>query len=85
MPRPDDHPEYRALHRACLADPLADVPRLALADWLDEHDEPGRAAQLRAGNPYAVYAALRALADAATTAVESIVAKFTSAAAAARS
>lgn len=31
-------PEYRALLRAVLESPHDDLPRLVLADWLDEHD-----------------------------------------------
>lgn len=37
------HPEYRALLAAVLAAPADDLPRLVLADWLDEHHQPERA------------------------------------------
>jgi uncharacterized protein (TIGR02996 family) len=37
------------LFAAALANPAEDTPRLALADWFDEHDEPALAAALRAG------------------------------------
>jgi uncharacterized protein (TIGR02996 family) len=40
-------PDYAALLRAVLADPADDVPRLILADWLDEHREPERAEFIR--------------------------------------
>ncbi|MBA4068021.1 MAG: hypothetical protein C0501_30815 [Isosphaera sp.] len=36
-----------ALRRAVLADPDDDTPRLVYADWLDEHDQPDRAAFIR--------------------------------------
>ena len=36
-----------ALLNACRADPVSDLPRLVLADWLDEHDDPARAEFLR--------------------------------------
>jgi uncharacterized protein (TIGR02996 family) len=35
------------LLRAVVADPADDTPRLVYADWLDEHDQPGRAALIR--------------------------------------
>jgi uncharacterized protein (TIGR02996 family) len=38
----------RLLFAATLAHPAEDTPRLALADWFDEHDEPVLAAALRA-------------------------------------
>lgn len=41
-------PEYDALYAAVCAAPLDDTPRLVLADWLDEHDDPHRAAFIRA-------------------------------------
>jgi uncharacterized protein (TIGR02996 family) len=44
---PTDHPEYVALLRAIVADPWDDTPRLVAADWLDEHDQPHRAAFIR--------------------------------------
>lgn len=34
---PYDHPDYLSLYTGVLADPGADLPRLVLADWLDEH------------------------------------------------
>src|SRR4029450_12736445 len=37
---PQHGPELRALLAACHADPDDDTPRLVLADWLDEHDDP---------------------------------------------
>jgi uncharacterized protein (TIGR02996 family) len=42
------HPEYEALYAAVCAAPEDDTPRLVLADWLDEHDDPHRAAFIRA-------------------------------------
>ena len=44
MPLPAD---LLALLNACRADPASDLPRLVLADWLDEHDDPARAEFLR--------------------------------------
>jgi len=44
MPLPAD---LLALLNACRADPVSDLPRLVLADWLDEHDDPARAEFLR--------------------------------------
>ena len=41
-------PEYAALFAAVCAAPDDDTPRLVLADWLDEHDDPHRAAHMRA-------------------------------------
>src|SRR5262245_30974911 len=41
-------PEYDALYAAVCAAPDDDTPRLVLADWLDEHDDPDRAAHIRA-------------------------------------
>lgn len=35
-----DHPEYRQLVNAVRAAPDDDLPRLVLADWLEEHDAP---------------------------------------------
>lgn len=32
-----DHPDYLALYRTVLERPHDDLPRLVLADWLDEH------------------------------------------------
>jgi uncharacterized protein (TIGR02996 family) len=37
---PRHGPELRALLAACHADPDDDTPRLVLADWLEEHDDP---------------------------------------------
>lgn len=42
-----DHPEYRAMLAACRATPADDLPRLVLADWLDERGEGERAEWLR--------------------------------------
>ena len=36
-----------ALLNACRANPADDLPRLVLADWLDEHDDPARADLIR--------------------------------------
>src|SRR5215213_5884580 len=41
--------EDRLLFAAALANPAEDTPRLVLADWFDEHDEPDLAAALRLG------------------------------------
>jgi uncharacterized protein (TIGR02996 family) len=46
MPSPSA--EYDALYAAVCAAPDDDTPRLVLADWLDEHDDPHRAAFIRA-------------------------------------
>jgi uncharacterized protein (TIGR02996 family) len=40
--------EYEALYAAVCASPADDTPRLVLADWLDEHNDPHRAAYIRA-------------------------------------
>lgn len=40
--------EDELLFAAALANPAEDTPRLVLADWFDEHDEPAFAAALRA-------------------------------------
>src|SRR6266545_3152743 len=45
---PTTHPEYDALYAAVCAAPEDDTARLVLADWLDEHDDPHRAAFIRA-------------------------------------
>jgi uncharacterized protein (TIGR02996 family) len=37
---PTHGPDLRALLAACHAEPDDDTPRLVLADWLDEHDDP---------------------------------------------
>lgn len=42
-----DHPEYRSLLAAVLAAPAADLPRLVLADWLDERGWAARAELIR--------------------------------------
>ena len=42
-----DHPEYRDLLAAVLAAPDDDLPRLVLADWLDENGESARAELIR--------------------------------------
>ncbi|MBY0457171.1 MAG: TIGR02996 domain-containing protein [Gemmataceae bacterium] len=41
------NPEEVALVRAIVAAPDEDTPRLAYADWLDEHDRPARARLIR--------------------------------------
>jgi uncharacterized protein (TIGR02996 family) len=41
------HPDYRALLLSVLESPADDLPRLVLADWLEEHDEPERARRIR--------------------------------------
>lgn len=43
----DSHPDYRALLRAVLSAPEDDVPRLVLADWLEEHFATERAEFIR--------------------------------------
>jgi len=40
--------EYDALYTAVCAAPDEDTPKLVFADWLDEHDDPHRAAYIRA-------------------------------------
>ena len=40
--------EDQLLFASVLANPAEDAPRLVLADWFDEHDEPALAAALRA-------------------------------------
>jgi uncharacterized protein (TIGR02996 family) len=40
VPDIQDHPEYRALLAAVRASLDDDLPRLVLADWLEEHDHP---------------------------------------------
>jgi len=42
-----DHPEYRGLLAAVKAAPDDDLPRLVLADWLEEHDSPDWAEFIR--------------------------------------
>jgi uncharacterized protein (TIGR02996 family) len=41
-------PDEQALLAAVIADPEDDLPRLAYADWLDEHGDPHRAKYIRA-------------------------------------
>ncbi len=56
---PTHGPELRALLGACHREPTDDTPRLVLADWLDEHDDPRgelvrlqvRLAAMPAGDP----------------------------------
>lgn len=43
------------LFAAALANPAEDTPRLVLADWFDEHDEPELAAALRAHREVVAY------------------------------
>src|SRR5207248_9296934 len=52
-PRPPRRPagDRAALVAAVLAAPDDDTPRLVLADCLDEHGEPGRAALIRVPEP----------------------------------
>jgi uncharacterized protein (TIGR02996 family) len=45
---PSSSSEYEALYAAVCASPADDTPRLVLADWLDEHNDPHRAAFIRA-------------------------------------
>lgn len=40
-------PELQALRTAVEANPGDDLPKLVLADWFDEHEEPERAELLR--------------------------------------
>jgi len=47
MPDIQDHPEYRGLLAAVKAAPDDDLPRLVLADWLEEHDSPDWAEFIR--------------------------------------
>lgn len=42
-----DHPEYLALLANVKANPSDDLPRLVMADWLDEHSEEARAELIR--------------------------------------
>lgn len=42
-----DHPDYRQLVNAVRAAPDDDLPRLVLADWLEEHDAPDWAEFIR--------------------------------------
>lgn len=43
-----DHPEYCSLLAAVKAAPADDLPRLVMADWLEEHDQPDWAEFIRA-------------------------------------
>lgn len=43
-----DHPEYRGLLAAVLAAPADDLPRLVMADWLEEHQRTVWAELIRA-------------------------------------
>ena len=45
----DDLDEHEAFLTAVFAAPADDTPRLAYADWLDDHDQSVRAAVIRAG------------------------------------
>ncbi len=47
--------EDALLFAAALANPAEDTPRLVLADWFDEHDEPDFALALRAGRELVAY------------------------------
>jgi len=42
-----DHPDFHAFLRAVVAEPDEDLPRLAFADWLEEHGDAERAAFIR--------------------------------------
>ena len=42
-----DHPEYRSLFAAVVADLEDDTPRLVLADWIEEHGDGDRAGIIR--------------------------------------
>jgi uncharacterized protein (TIGR02996 family) len=42
-----EHPDFLAFLRAIVAEPDEDLPRLAFADWLDEHGDAERAAFIR--------------------------------------
>jgi uncharacterized protein (TIGR02996 family) len=42
-----DSPQLYALLRACKDSPLEDLPRLVLADWLEEHGDGARAEFVR--------------------------------------
>jgi uncharacterized protein (TIGR02996 family) len=54
---------YAALTAACAAAPDDDLPRLVLADWLDDHDQPEPAATIRWWRNDAKPAAVAAWAD----------------------
>ena len=60
MPEFDEDQEFRALRRAARANPDDELPRLALADWLEERGWAAEAAFYRIG----VSAALWRLEDA---------------------
>ncbi len=59
------HEDERALRRACAASPADDLPRLVLADWLDEHGQADHARfirlQVEAAKPDTAPARKRAL------------------------
>ena len=40
-------PTAEAIYRGVLAEPADDTPRLALADWLEDHGSPDRAEYVR--------------------------------------
>jgi uncharacterized protein (TIGR02996 family) len=42
-----EHPEYRAHVAGVIAAPADDLPRLVLADWIEEHGDPDRANFIR--------------------------------------
>ena len=42
-----NHPEYTALMQKIIANPADDLPRLVMADWLDDHGESMRANFIR--------------------------------------
>lgn len=48
MNTPRTYAKSPELEAAVIADPERDLPRLVYADWLDEHDDPHRAAFIRA-------------------------------------
>lgn len=41
------HPDYRLLLQAVLASPADDLPRLVMADWIEENGDPDRADRIR--------------------------------------
>ncbi len=42
-----DHPDYRSLLASVIANPADDLPRLVLADWIEEHGDTDRAVYIR--------------------------------------
>lgn len=46
-PKYESDPEYVALARRMEQNPHDDLPRLMLADWIEEHDDPERATNIR--------------------------------------